>query len=98
MAAGDSAGDGPERGRDGPPGVGIGMRARQVQDDPAYGACDARTDLQQDQAQPSDLRPRERSAVAAELEFLQQDVGGGRQRDAELVGPEARATRAAEGD
>ena len=70
----------------------------------ARGRCSARrrtatlhphTDLQQHEPESPDLCPREGRAIRAELEFLEQHVGRGRQRDPELVGPESRAARAA---
>ena len=80
------------------PGGGVGMGSREMQDDPADGAHDLHADRDQRLPQPRDLRAAERGAVRAELQLLKQDEGRGRQRDAQLIGPEARATGAPEGE
>ena len=74
----------------------IGMCLRGLQHDPAHGADDVHPDRDQRLSEAGDLGARERGAVGAELEFLEQDVGRGRERDAQLVGPEAGTTGAAE--
>src|SRR5690606_27256298 len=94
----ESGADGAEAGGDDLPRVWVGVGAWQMQHESAGGARDAHADLEQHEAQTADLGPRERRAIGAELEFLQQDVCGGRQRDAELIRPEARAAGAADGE
>ena len=47
---------------------------------------------------PRDLGAAERGPVRAELQLLKQDERGRRQGDAQLIGPEARATGAPEGE
>ena len=91
----ESGVDGAEAGRDGPPGLWVGMGAWQMQHESADGAGDAHADLQQHEPQASDLGPRERRAVGPQLEFLQEDIRRCRQRHPELVGPEPRAAGAA---
>ena len=91
-------GHGAERARETRPGGGVGMGSREMQDDPADGAHDLHADRDQGLPQPRDLRAAERGAVRAELQLLKQDERRGRQRDAQLIGPEARATGAPEGE
>ena len=86
-----SGADSAEAASDGLPRVRVGVGAWEMQDDSAHRARDAHADLQQHEPQAPDLRARERGAVGAQLEFLQQHVRRGGQRDAELIGPEARA-------
>ena len=74
------------------------MGSRKMQDDPADGTHDLHADRDQGLPQPRDLGPAERGAVRAELELLKQDERRGRQGDAQLVGPEARAAGATEGE
>ena len=69
-----------------------------MQDDPADGAHDLHADRDQGLPQPRDLGAAERGPVGAELQLLTQDERRGRQGDAQLVGPEARATGAPEGE
>ena len=69
-----------------------------MQDDAADGAHDLHADRDQGLPEPRDLRAAERGAVGAQLQLLTQDEGRRRQRDAQLIGPEARATGAPEGE
>jgi hypothetical protein len=73
------------------------MGSREMQDDPTDGAHDLDPDRDQRLPQPRDLRAAERGAVGAELQLLAEDKGRRRQRDPQLIGPEARATGAPEG-
>ena len=84
--------------REAPPRDGVGMGPREMQDDPADGAHDLHADRDQRLPQARDLRTAERSPVHTELQFLKQDERRRRQGDAQLVGPEARATGAPEGE
>ena len=73
------------------------MVTREMQDDPTDGAHHLDPDRDQRLPQPRDLRAAERGAVGAELQLLAEDKGRRRQRDAQLIGPEPRATGASEG-
>lgn len=55
---------------------------------------DAGRQLQQLLAQRADLSPGEAGASGLAADFLQQRIGGGREQDPELIGPEAGATGA----
>jgi hypothetical protein len=68
-----------------------------MQDDPANRAHDLHADRDQRLPQARDLGAPERRPIGAPLQLLVEDEGRGRQRDAQLVGPEARATRAPKG-
>ena len=74
------------------------MGSREMQDDPADGAHDLHADRDQRLPEPRDLRPAERGPVRAELQLLKQDERRRRQGDAQLIGPEAGATGAPEGE
>jgi hypothetical protein len=78
------------------PRDGVRMGAREVQDDPADGAPHLHADRDQGLPEPRDLRAAKGGAVRPELEFLKQDEGRRRRREAQLIGPEARATGAPE--
>ena len=80
------------------PDLGFRMGSRKVQNDPPHRSHDVDANRQQRLAQARDLRARERGAIGAPLELLQQDIGGGAQEHAQLIGPEARATGPTEGE
>ena len=69
-----------------------------MQDAPADGAHDVHPDRDQRLAQPRDLRAVERGPVGTQLQLLPQDKRRGGQGDAQLIGPEARATGTPEGE
>jgi hypothetical protein len=74
------------------------MGPREVQDVPADGADDLAADRDQGLLKTWHLRAAaERGAVQPELLFLKYDEGRRRQRDAQLIGPEAGTTGASEG-
>jgi hypothetical protein len=77
----------------GPRGV-IGEGRRQMQHKAAGTGDDPRADLEQAFAQRRDLRARVGGAGRVPPKFLQQDVRGGGEEHAQLVGPEPHATRA----
>jgi hypothetical protein len=77
------------------PGEGVGMRAGEVQRDAAHGADHVDAEGDEGLAETRDLCPAECGVIQPELQFLKQDEGRGRQRDPELIGPEAGAARAA---
>ena len=52
-----------------------------------HGAHDLDADRDQRLPEPGHLRARERGAVGAELQFLEEDIRGRGERDAELIGP-----------
>jgi len=91
-------GRGAERPRDAGPRDDVGMGSREMQDDPTDRADDVDADRDQRLPQPRDLRTAERGPVGAKLQLLEEDEGRGRQRDAQLIGPEARATGTPEGE
>jgi hypothetical protein len=66
----------------------------QVEDDPTDGDDDMHAEFEQSFSQAADLGAGTRRARGAQAEFLQQDVGGGGEEHAELIGPKARAARA----
>ncbi len=70
----------------------------EVQDDPTDRANDVDADRDEGLPQPRDLRATERGPVGVELELLEEHKSRRRQRDAQLIGPEARATGAPEGE
>ena len=74
------------------------MGARELQDDPTDGADDVDADRDQRLPQPRDLGAAERGPVGVQLQLLAEHEGRGRQRDAQLVGPEPRATGTPEGE
>src|SRR4051812_36470248 len=91
-------GRGAERPRETKPDRGLGMGSRVVEHNAADRSDDLDTDRDQRLSEPRDLGAAERGAVRAKLQLLKQDEGRRRQRDAQLVGPEARAAGAAEGE
>ena len=95
-ARAESARDRAEAERHGAPRLDVRMCPREVEVEPANGADDLHADLQERESQAPDLRARQRRPRGAALEALEQHVGGGTQQHAELIGPEARATRASE--
>ena len=84
----DSGTRGAEAGRDGLPGVRVGMGTGEMQHEAAHRARDAHADLQEDKTETADLCTRQRRAIGAQLQFLEQDVRGRGQGDTELIGPE----------
>jgi len=69
-----------------------------MQDDPADRAHDLHPDGDQRLPQPRDLCATKGSPVSAQLQLLPQDEGRRRQGDAQLIGPEACAAGAPEGE
>ena len=84
--------------RDRSPAVAVRECGRQSQHEPAHRGEHLDADLEQFKPQGRDLRPRPGGAVGGEPQFLQQHVGGRGQEHTELVGEEARAAGAVEGD
>ena len=76
------------------PGIEVGRRRRQMQDDAADRDDDMDAQLQQALAQPRHLGAGTRGARGPQPEFLHEDVRRGREEHAQLIGPEATATRA----
>src|SRR3989304_6344447 len=75
-----------------PPRQEPGKRPREVQDDPAHRALDPDGKLDQPLPQGADLGVGARGAPGPAPQLLEQDVGGEREEDPELVGPKPRAT------
>ena len=73
------------------------MGRGEMQDASTHGAHDPDTDRDQRLPEPGHLRARERGAVDTELQVLEEDIRGRGERDAELIGAEAGATGAPEG-
>ena len=69
-----------------------------MQDDSADGPHDLHADRNEGLPESRDLRATERSPVEPELQLLKQDERRRREGDAELVGPEAGAAGAPEGE
>src|SRR5512139_3899425 len=76
------------------PGVRVGEARGQVQHDSADGGSDAGSDFEEGVAEGRDLSASELGARGSEAQLLHEDVGGGGEEDAELVGEEARAAGA----
>src|SRR4051812_27943513 len=87
-----------EGAREACPRHGVGMGSGEMQDDPADRAHDLYAKRDERLPEARHLRPAKRGPVGAELQFLAEDEGRGGQRDAQVIGPEARATGAAEGE
>jgi hypothetical protein len=92
------SGDSAERPREIRPRGGVGMGSREMQDEAADRAHDLHADRDEGLPEPGGLGAAERGPVRAELQLLKQDERRGRQRDAQLIGPEARAAGASEGE
>ena len=86
---------GAEREGDVTPGVEEGRRRRQMEDDAAHRADDADAQLEEPLAQRRHLRARAGRAGGPQPEFLHEDVRGGGEEHAQLIGPEATAAGAA---
>ena len=69
---------------------------RQVQDHAADRADDVRPQCEEPVAQPRHVGAGTGGARRAQPECLHQHVGGGGEEDAQLIGPEATAARAAD--
>jgi len=67
-----------------------------MEDDAAHGDDHVDAQFEQPLAQPRDLGVRTRGARGPQAEFLHEDVRGGREEHAQLIRPEATATRAAD--
>lgn len=85
-----------ERERDVAPGVEVGSRGRQMQHDAAHGDDHVDAQFEQPLAQPRHLGARTRGARSPQAEFLHEDVRGGREEHAQLIGPEATAARSSD--
>ena len=59
-----------------------------MQDDPTDGADDVDADRDQRLPQPRDLRTAQCRPVGVQLQLLEEHERRGRQRDAQLIGPE----------
>src|SRR3970040_902309 len=82
-----------ERERDVAPGVEIGRRRRQMQDNAAHRDDDMDAQFEQSFAQPRHLGAGTRGARGPQPALLHEDIRGGRQGHGGLSGPEARAAR-----
>ena len=80
--------------RDVPPCVEVRCGGRLVQDNAADRADDVRPQCEEPVAQPRHTGAGTGGARRAQPEFLQEHVGGGGEVHAQLIGPEATATRA----
>src|SRR3989442_843526 len=67
-----------------------------MEDDAAYGDDHVDAQFEQPLAQPRDLGVRTRGARGPQAEFLHEDVRGGREEHAQLIRPEATATRSSD--
>ena len=76
------------------PGVKVGRRHRQMENDAAHRADDMDAELEQPFTQRGHLDAGASRARGPQPEFLQEHVRGGGQEHAQLIGPEATATRA----
>src|SRR2546426_9061247 len=90
------AGAGAEREGDVTPGVEEGCRGRQMEDDAAHRADDVDAELEQPLTQRGHLRAGAGGARGPQPEFLHEDVRGGGEEHAQLIGPEAPAARASD--
>src|SRR2546425_4254609 len=90
------AGTGAERERDVTPRVEVRRRGREMQNDAAHGDDHVDAQFEQALAQPRYLGARARGVRGPQAEFLHEDVRGGREEHAQLIGPEATAARASD--
>src|SRR5713226_10716636 len=88
------AGAGAEREGDVTPGVEEGRRGRQMEDDAAHRPDDMDAELEQALTQRGHLRAGAGRVRGPQPEFLHEDVRGGGEEHAQLIGPEATAARA----
>ncbi len=80
---------GAKREGDVPPGVEVGGRRREMEDDAAHRDNDVGPQFEQPLAQPRHLGVRTRGARGPQPKFLQEYVGRGREEHTQLIGPEA---------
>src|SRR6266851_10078665 len=90
------AGAGAEREGDVTPGVEERRRGRQMEDDAAHRPDDMDAELEQPLTQRGHLRAGAGGARGPQPEFLHEDVRGGGEEHAQLIGPEAPAARASD--
>src|SRR5712692_3222659 len=90
------AGAGAEREGDVTPDVEEGRRGRQMEDDAAHRPDDMDAELEQALTQRGHLRAGAGRVRGPQPEFLHEDVRGGGEEHAQLIGPEATAARASD--